>query len=59
MTVIFPQSDNCYVYHTLCCAAGSGDLLADNFNPAWFLLERHRFSTFDVGLRVITLSRST
>jgi exocyst complex component 2 len=26
---------------------GSGDLLAENFNPAWFLLERYRFSTFE------------
>ena len=36
---------------------GSGDLLAENFNPAWFLLERHRFSTFDVGLRVYVCVR--
>lgn len=27
---------------------GSGDILAENFNPAWFLLEKHRFSSFEV-----------
>lgn len=29
-------------------ATGSGDILAENFNPAWFLLEKHRFSSFEV-----------
>ena len=49
MYASFPHT----VTHTLYYhyAVGSGDLLAENFNPAWFLLERHRFSTFDLGLK--------
>ena len=32
----------------------SGDLLAENFNPVWFLLEAHRYTSFfdlKMGLR--------
>ena len=25
---------------------GSGNLLSKDFNPAWYLLERHRFTSF-------------
>ena len=34
--------------------AASGDLLAENFNPVWFLLEAHRYTSFfdlKLGLR--------
>ena len=34
--------------YTCMHTTGSGDLLAENFNPAWFLLEKYRFSTFEV-----------
>lgn len=30
---------------------GSGDLLSENFDPAWFLLENHHGTSFD-DLRV-------
>ena len=25
---------------------GSGDILSENFNPVWYLLEKHRFTSF-------------
>ena len=37
---------------------GSGNLLSKDFNPAWYLLERHRFTSFQdlkLGLQRLEL----
>ena len=28
------------------CNVGSGDITSENFEPAWYLLEKHRFTNF-------------
>ena len=38
--------------------AANGDLLAENFNPVWFLLEAHRYTSFfDLKLGLGRLQR--
>ena len=39
-------------------SADSGNLLAENFNPIWFLLEAHRYTSFfDLKLGLQRLKR--
>jgi len=30
----------------MCFTLGSGDITSENFVPAWYLLEKHRFTSF-------------
>ena len=48
------------IYLAVLCSfsAASGDLLAENFNPVWFLLEAHRYTSFfDLKLGLQRLKR--